>query len=120
DPAEPEEHERQDQVHDPDLLVVGGGDPVHPLLRLARHRHLVRADLGNRARGVVGGGHRVGDSYWPRLLVAVRIARNRVTSSFACAIAAFWWAIHALYCCGVTTWTKANIAAWFTPHSWAH
>ncbi len=48
DPAEHEEHERGDQVEDPDLLVIGGRDPIDPPLGLTRPRDLVGDDLGRR------------------------------------------------------------------------
>ena len=59
DPAEREEHERQDQVHDPDLLVVGGGDPVDPLLVCRGRVDLVGDDLRHGAGGVFGDRHRL-------------------------------------------------------------
>jgi hypothetical protein len=57
DAAEDEEHERQDQVHDPDLLVVGGQHPIEPLLGLARLVDLVGEDLGYRTKRLFGSAH---------------------------------------------------------------
>jgi hypothetical protein len=58
--AEAEEHEREDEVHDADLLVIGGEDPIHPLLRLTRLMDLVSEDLRDRLDRVFlrgDGGH---------------------------------------------------------------
>ena len=57
DAAQHEEHEGEDQVHDPDLLVVRRGHPRRP--PGVRARDLVRDDL--RQRGEGGRGRRRGD-----------------------------------------------------------
>ena len=54
DSAQTEEHERQDHVHDPDPLVIGGGDPARPAFLLALD--VVGYYLGDW--GCVGGHHR--------------------------------------------------------------
>ncbi len=51
DAAQAEEHEGRDDVHDPDPLVIGGGDPARPAAGLALDR--VGAQLGYR--GCIGG-----------------------------------------------------------------
>ena len=75
DPAEREEHEGGDQVEDPDLLVVGGRDPVDPLLARPRPRHLVRGDLRNRSVDALAGGGLCGDGH-PFLLRSFRRPRG--------------------------------------------
>ena len=66
DPAQHEEHQDGDEVHDPDLLVIGGGDPRRPAAGLALHARGDDLRARERAHPLVP---RSSASVWSSLLL---------------------------------------------------
>ncbi len=116
-PSEQEEHEGEDQVHDPDALVVGRGDPRRP----------ARALAVDAARGDLGDGDRSGDllcgHVWgqpPGAWPCWTRWRWRAAAWSARRIAARWRSSQASKLSGVIAVTSAIMLAWLRPQSSAH
>ena len=113
DAADDEEPEGGEQVEDPDLLVVGGGEPVEPAARAvpeAVHHHL----------GAGGGPWDRRGFHYCTPPVRSRCERCCASPVWAALMSARCRFSHAWNCAGVTARTRARMSAWPKPQSSAH
>ena len=114
DAADDQEHERRDDVEDPDLLVIGRGQPGEPAPR--RRLDAVEHDLGTR--GALRLDSATGFHYSPS--PSPRCSRWAARSSPACSMSARVCSAHCSNSSGVTARTCARMSACPDPHSSAH